>query len=160
MPLAHKVKEKTQPNAVSDLLEQLLANAIDVKLSAKQAHWNVKGKSFISLHTLFDKVSTEVEEYVDMLAERTVQLGGTARGTLQEVSTRSGLPGYPPDIQEEQEHVRALSGAINMLSNTSRQAINIAISAGDMVTADLFTEITRGLDKLHWFVRSHIENVL
>jgi starvation-inducible DNA-binding protein len=156
MSFAHKIKEKTQPDTLTDLLNQLLANMIDFKLSAKQAHWNVKGENFISLHELFDKVSGEADGYADLLAERVVQLGGTAQGTLETVSEQSVLSPYPVDIHDGQEHVRALSGEISVLADAHRQAINTATDAGDMVTADLCTEVARGLDKLHWFVRSHL----
>ncbi len=101
-------------------------------------------------------MSSTVDEYADMLAERAVQLGGTAEGSLQTVAEQSVLPGYPVDIHEGFDHVRTLGGLIGMLADAHRQAINTSITAGDMVTADLFTEITRGLDKLHWFIRSHL----
>lgn len=156
MPLAHKLKESTQSATLIALLNQLLANTIDCKLSAKQAHWNVKGANFISLHELFDKVSIAVDEYADMLAERAVQLGGTAQGSLPTVAEQSVLPAYPVDIHEGSDHIRTLGSRIGMLADTQRQAINTAINVGDMVTADLLTEITRGLDKLHWFIRSHL----
>lgn len=155
MSFAHKTKEKSQFNALTGLLNQLLADAIDVKLSAKQAHWNVKGENFLSLHELFDKVSGEVEAYADMLAERVVQLGSSAQGTLQTVAGQSNLSAYPVDIHDGQEHLRALSASLTVLADASRQGINEATEGGDLVTADLLTEVTRGLDKLNWFVRSH-----
>jgi len=156
MPLAHRLKETTQAATLIALLNQLLANTLDFKLSAKQAHWNTKGANFIALHELFDKVSAQVDEYADMLAERAVQLGGLAQGSLATVAEQSVLPVYPVDLHEGSDHIRALSGLIGMLADAHRQAINTSANAGDMVTADLFTEITRGLDKLHWFIRSHL----
>jgi starvation-inducible DNA-binding protein len=138
------------------LLNQLLANAIDFRLSAKQAHWNVRGSNFIALHELFDKVSEEVDEYADLLAERAVQLGGTAQGDLQTVSCQSSLSIYPEDIHAGPEHIRALGANIGLLAADMREAINAATDAHDMVTADILTEITRGLDKLHWMIRSHL----
>jgi len=138
-----------------DMLNHLLTNTIDFKLSVKQAHWNVKGENFIALHELFDKVSKQVDEYADMLAERAVQLGGTAQGTLESIADQSVLPAYPVYIHESSEHVRELSASISMLADAHRQAINTAGGNGDMVTADLCTEIARGLDKLYWFIRSH-----
>lgn len=156
MPVAHKLKEIIQPTTTIALLNQLLANTIDFKLSAKQAHWNVRGENFIALHELFDKVSAAADEYADLLAERAVQLGGTAHGSLQTVSEQSVLPGYPADIHQAFDHVRVLSNHIGMLADAHRQSINTANEAGDIVTADMLTEVTRGLDKLHWFVRSHL----
>lgn len=158
MPIAHhpKVKENVQPTTMIVLLNQLLANTLDLKLSVKQAHWNVRGGNFIALHELFDKVSAQVEEYADMLAERAVQLGGTAHGDLQTIADQSVLPGYPTDIHEGFDHVRVLIGLMGMLADAHRQAINTAENSDDKVTADLLTEIARGLDKYHWFVRSHL----
>src|SRR5689334_18673029 len=78
-----------------DLLNARLADAVDLQTQCKQAHWNVKGPSFIALHELFDKVNGEVEDYVDLIAERAVQLGGTAKGTARQAALRSSLPEYP-----------------------------------------------------------------
>src|SRR4051812_7546831 len=81
--------------AVIDMLNQQLADTLDLELQAKQAHWNVKGPSFIALHELFDEVEGELEEYADELAERAVVLGGTALGTVRVASSASRLPEYP-----------------------------------------------------------------
>ena len=155
MSTAHKLKTKTQPDTLIALLNQSLANTIDVRLAAKQAHWNVKGEAFIALHELFDTVSTEVDRYADLLAERAVQLGGMAQGTLQEAAERSRLSPYPANIQDSRKHTAALAGMIGALAENLRQAIDTAAGQGDAVTADLLTEITRGLDKMRWFVESH-----
>lgn len=135
-------------------LNQSLASAIDLKLQAKQAHWNVKGETFIALHELFDTVATEADGYADMLAERAVQLGGVAQGTLQVVARQSSLDAYPLTMQGSQPHVAALTGALRAMADNARQGIDVADEAGDKVTADLFTEVARGLDKLRWFVES------
>jgi len=155
MSSAPKFKTKVQPGVLIALLNQSLADAIDLKLQAKQAHWNVKGENFIALHELFDKAATEIDDYADMLAERAVQLGGMAHGTLQEVARHSKLAAYPAAIQEGGQHVKALSAAVGMLVDSLRQAIDLSAEEGDAVTADLFTEITRGLDKWRWFIESH-----
>src|SRR5688500_20035945 len=67
------------------LLNGRLADCIDLQTMCKQAHWNVKGLQFISLHKLFDEINEDVEEYVDLIAERIVQLGGIAEGTTRVV---------------------------------------------------------------------------
>src|SRR5213592_4670897 len=69
------LREKTR-RAMIDLLNQELADVLDLGLQAKQAHWNVKGPHFIGLHELFDKVAEELEEFTDSIAERAVELGG------------------------------------------------------------------------------------
>ena len=81
-----------------DMLNQSLADILDLGLQAKQAHWNVKGPHFMGLHELFDKVAEELEEFTDEIAERAVELGGVALGTVQTVAKTSRLPAYPLDL--------------------------------------------------------------
>jgi len=138
-----------------DLLNRHLADAFDLAYQAKQAHWNVKGPSFIALHELFDKVVEEIEEYVDEIAERAVELGGTALGTVRVSAGSSRLSEYPLDISSGRAHVKALSGALAKFGKTSRAAIDAAAALGDADTADLFTEVSRGVDKLLWKVEAH-----
>ena len=148
--------EKTRTE-VGALLNANLANAIHLTLQAKQAHWNVKGPSFFQLHELFDKVYEESGEWVDMLAERAVQLGGVAEGTLDLVSERSQLAPYGLELASGRDHVEALSGALSVFGESIRAAISAADKAGDEDSADLFTEISRGSDKMLWFVEAHAQ---
>jgi starvation-inducible DNA-binding protein len=139
---------------IADLLNMRLADCIDLQTQCKQAHWNVKGPSFIALHKLFDDINEDVEEYVDLLAERVVQLGGVAQGTARTVASRSRLEEYP-DLIKGQEHVDALSSALATFGHAARTAILEADELGDPATADILTEITRGIDKWLWFVEAH-----
>lgn len=138
------------------LLNRHLAAAIDLHAQMKQAHWNVRGLAFIAIHELFDKVSVEVESYSDALAERAGGLGGTARGTIQVAVEQSFLSPYPLGIADEKEHIFAVSGALAGFAESVREAINLATAFGDVDTADLFTEISRGIDHQLWFVESHV----
>lgn len=156
MTAVPKTKNSALPNSITALLNQLLANTIAFRMSAKEAHWNVRGKNFSALHGLFDQVSAEADAYADLLAERAGQLDAQAQGTLQFVSHHSSLPAYPASIVSGQDHLVALSGAMTLLADMHRQAVNTATDAGDMVTADILTEITRGFDKLLWLVKSHL----
>src|ERR1700688_3287103 len=122
---------------VIDLLNQRLADAIDLDTQAKQAHWNVKGPQFIALHKLFDEIYAAVEDYVDLLAERVVQLGGTAEGTSAIVAERSDLPQYPINISSGEEHVWALSNALATFGKGIRQAINETDDLGDADATDI-----------------------
>jgi len=137
------------------LLNANLANGIDMQLRAKQAHWSVKGPSFISLHELFDKVYDEAAGWVDLIAERAVQLGGVAEGTIEMVSQRSKLPEYGLDLVNGPEHVEAVASSLATFGRSVRKAIDSADSLGDADTADIFTEISRGVDKMLWFVEAH-----
>ncbi len=140
---------------IISLLQDRLADCIDLMNQGKQAHWNVKGPSFFALHELFDKVSEGTEEYVDLIAERIVQLGGIAEGTIQAVGKRSTLPEYPLDISKGSEHVARFSHALAYFGELARRAIDQANEIRDADTADLFTEISRGVDKWLWMVEAH-----
>jgi starvation-inducible DNA-binding protein len=138
------------------LLNSRLADAIDLGTQAKQAHWNVKGPNFIALHELFDQIAEHIEDHVDTLAERITALGGTADGTIAAVSRTSSLPPYPTDITEGIQHVDALSSAVANFGAKVRKGIDEATQAGDADTADLFTGISREIDKDLWFLEAHL----
>jgi starvation-inducible DNA-binding protein len=142
---------------VVELLNARLADCIDLQTQTKQAHWNVKGPNFIGLHELFDKVNGAVEEYVDEIAERAVQLGGVAEGTARMVAQRTTLAEYPARTVDGHSHVDALSSALAAFGKSARKAIDQANELGDLDTADLFTEVSRGIDKWLWFVEAHLQ---
>jgi starvation-inducible DNA-binding protein len=148
------LSEETRAQVV-ELLNRRLADCIDLQTQCKQAHWNVKGQSFIGLHKLFDEINEDVEEYVDLLAERVVQLGGVAEGTARCAAERSTLAEYPNDISEGEDHVDALSTALASFGRLCRKGIDTSDDLGDADTSDLLTEISRGIDKWLWFVEAH-----
>jgi starvation-inducible DNA-binding protein len=137
------------------LMNQRLASVVDLQTQMKQAHWNVKGPSFIGLHELFDRVDEAVESYADMIAERIVQLGGIAEGTARVAARRSRLEEYPLTISDGLAHVDAVVLALSTFGHDARNTIQEATDLGDADTADLFTEISRGIDKWLWFVEAH-----
>src|SRR5215211_1594780 len=109
---------------IAELLNRRLADCIDLQTQCKQAHWNVKGPSFIGLHKLFDDINSDVEEYIDLLAERVVQLGGVAEGTARCVAERSTLSDYPGYLTTSESHVDALSSALAQFGAGARKAIS------------------------------------
>ena len=137
------------------LLNARLADAIDLRLQIKHAHWNVKGPSFIALHELFDKVAASIDEYADELAERAVQLGASAEGRIAVVAKAGMLAAYPSSLTRESQHVEAVSKALAAFGKSVRAAIDKADDLGDADSADLFTEVSRGTDKWLWLVESH-----
>jgi starvation-inducible DNA-binding protein len=140
-----------------ELLNARLADCSDLETQVKQAHWNVKGPNFIALHELFDKINEEVEDYVDEIAERAVQLGGVAEGTARMVAKKTSLTEYPLSAVDGRSHVEALSSALAAFGKAARKAIGEANELGDLDTADLFTEVSRGIDKWLWFVEAHLQ---
>ena len=142
---------------LNTLLNQRLASAVDLQMQMKQAHWNVKGPNFIGLHELFDKVAEAVEDYVDQIAERVVQLGGVAEGTVRMAAARSRLVEYSPEIAEGAAHVEGVARALSTFGQEVRGSIEEANTLDDADTADLFTEVSRGIDKWLWFVEAHLQ---
>jgi starvation-inducible DNA-binding protein len=146
---------KTARVELNALINRRLADVIDLQMQLKQAHWNVKGPNFIGLHELFDKVAEEVENYTDMIAERVVQLGGVAEGTVRMSGARSRLDEYPLGIADGSAHVEAVARALSTFGREARATIDEADTLKDADTADLFTEVSRGIDKWLWFVEAH-----
>jgi starvation-inducible DNA-binding protein len=148
---------ETTRGKVVELLNARLADCIDLQTQTKQAHWNVKGPNFIALHELFDKINEEVEDYIDEIAERVVQVGGVAEGTARTAAKRSSLAEYPAKAVDGRSHVEALSSVLAAFGAAARKGINQANEVGDLDTADLFTEVSRGIDKWLWFVEAHLQ---
>ncbi len=153
---ANDLPEKSR-RELSALINQRLADAIDLQMQLKQAHWNVKGPNFTGLHELFDRIAQEAAGYVDMIAERGVQLGGIALGTVRVAASRSRLNEYPLTIGNGADHVEAVARALASFGREARVSIEETNELNDADTADLFTEISRGIDKWLWFVEAHAQ---
>lgn len=156
----HKTRNALESNAKTvsiDLLNGRLADGIDLSLITKQAHWNLKGPQFIGVHMMLDGFRTEQDEWNNSMAERAVQLGGTALGTTQTVAAMSKLPAYPTDVYAVADHLAALIDRYAHYGNALHENIDQAAEAGDADTADLFTEISRGIDKQLWFLEAHVQ---
>jgi len=143
-----------------EMLNQHLADTFDLMSQTKQAHWNVKGKDFYQLHLLFDEIAEEMAGFVDLIAERATSLGGYATGTVRMAADNSALPEYPVEVTEGMDHVRALVERFGLYANRIRAAIDASGGAGDQPTADLYTEISRAVDKRLWFLEAHIQRAL
>lgn len=143
---------------VSELCNARLMDCLDLQGQIKQAHWMVKGPNFIGLHLLFDTIYEAVQEYADLIAERAIQLGGTVSGTAKAVSEGSQLPEYPLEIVSCADHVASLSTALASFGKLVREGIEQADALGDQDAADIFTEVSRGIDKWLWFVEAHSQS--
>ena len=141
-----------------DLLNQQLADTADLFTQVKQAHWNVKGAQFIAVHKLFDDFAGDLLETVDELAERAVQLGGNALGTSRMAASATRLPEFPAGAVGSMAAVALLADRFAELGASTRSAIDVADAAGDADTADLFTGISRALDKALWFLEAHLQD--
>jgi len=151
-------QKNTRPNEqqakLIELLNRRLADAIDLQLQSRQAYWNVKGPHFMALGELFDKLAQGVEEYANLIAEHIVQLGGMAEGTAHAVARRSSLDEYVLATADGKGHIDALATKLTAFGKHVRYASEQANELKDTDTADLFTDIARGIDKWLWFVET------
>jgi len=154
MPRKNNALPENQQVKLVEMLNRRLADAIDLQLQSRQAYWNVKGPNFMALRELFDKIVQEVEEYANLIAERIVQLGGTAEGTAHAVADRTSLDGYRLPTADGNSHIAALSTTLMEFGRHVRYASTQASELKDTDTADIFTEIARGIDKWLWFVET------
>ena len=144
-------------STVIDILNARLADAIDLALLTKQAHWNLKGLQFIGVHEMLDLFRTAIDTHTDIIAERVAQLDGVALGTSQVVAQATKLAPYPTDIRKVPDHLAALADRYATLANQVREDIDATEEAGDADAADILTAFSRELDKDLWFIKSHLE---
>ncbi len=148
------LSEKVRRN-VAAILNDRLAYAIDLQSQIKQAHWNVKGPNFIALHELFDKLSDVVLEQIDEIAERVTSL---FFNLLRLAAKRSKLKNYPLSITAGKDNLFYLSTQMSVYGKAVRTAIAETDELGDVDTADLFTGISRDVDKYLWFLEAHLQD--
>ena len=148
--------EKTTRDLVA-LLNQSLADTLDLAYQTKQAHWNVKGQNFYGLHLLFDQLYGQLATYVDDFAERAVTMGGLALGTIRAAGGATTLPEYPLEARDSKVHVEALVERYGDYTRRMRKAIRRSEQLGDLDTADLYTSVSRSMDKALWMLRAHQE---
>jgi starvation-inducible DNA-binding protein len=157
--MAVKVKGLAD-NARKTAIEELnarLADGLALGMAIKQAHWNVKGVNFIAVHELFDTVYANLQEHLDIFAERVQILDGVAVGTAEAVAKTSTLKAYPTDLSKSSDHIRAICERMRDHGEKLRAAIDTTDEAGDANTADIFTAASRTADKDLWFLESHLE---
>ncbi len=144
--------------AIVALLNARLADSVDLRSQVKWAHWNVKGMHFIQLHELFDSVAAHLEDQTDTIAERIVTLGGVAIGTVRESAAKSGLNEADLSASDGASQLKWLVHNVAHHANALRQAVNESDDLGDKITTDLFTSVTRELDKDLWFLEAHLQS--
>lgn len=140
-----------------ELLNKQLADTFDLFSQTKQAHWNVKGPQFYQLHELYDELAERLLGHVDLIAERATALGGNATGTARMASQSTRLPEFSAAEVGSMESVKMLVERYAMLAESTREAIDTADEAKDTDTSDLFTEVSRDLDKDMWFLEAHLQ---
>lgn len=135
--------------ATGNLLQATLVDLVDLSLTAKQAHWNVVGRHFASVHSQLDELTSTARQYTDEVAERANAIGISPNGKARTVAESSGVPEFPDNWQTDADVIAAVESILEVLVQRLRTRIEESEKT-DLVTQDLLIEITKELEKLHW----------
>ncbi len=147
---------KSQRERLAEILNQRLADTLDLYSQIKQAHWNVKGLDFQQVHLLFDEQAEVFEEFADMIAERVTLLGGMANGTVRMAAAASTLEEFPTDTTDVVAYLTAVRDRVAAYAKANREAMAAVEKLDEPTTEDLLTEVSRGTDKQLYFLESHL----
>lgn len=147
-PLSDKDRAVT-----GDVLQATLVDLLDLSLVAKQAHWNLYGPRFRSIHQQLDEVVTTAREWADTVAERAAALGVSPDGRASVIAATSGLPDIPPGWCRDTAAVYALVGTLAAAIVRARAHIEVT-GASDPVTQDLLIGLTAELEKQSWMFQA------
>ena len=149
--------EKSRIESIN-LLNNSLANLTDLYSQIKNAHWNVKGMEFYSLHTMFDLIAVDIEKQIDIVAERVTSLGGTALGTIQEAVKNTNLNIYPSNVFNAKDHLEKLAKNFAIIIELTRQNIKQTADLDDYATNDIYINLVRVVELRLWFIEAHLQN--
>lgn len=135
-------------------LNMNLVDSIHFNIQCRQAHWNVKGRNFLSFHELFDKIYTASGEWSDLIAERIAHLGGIAKCNIETIASHTRLEPYDDRLADGMDHVRALIDSLSVFLKDITKTHKMASKMGDDDTADILGEVSRAGNKYLWFLRS------
>ncbi len=146
-----------QKNKVVEILQEKLAEALDMYSQAKFAHWNVKGINFYQLHLAFDRVADHIFPQVDQIAERLTQLGGVANGTVRQAAAVSRIPEFNTGLVAGMDYVTALADALGCYCASLRDASSKIDKIGDEPTSDFFKQLDVEAEEQLYFLEAHLE---
>jgi starvation-inducible DNA-binding protein len=138
---------------VGRALQGALVDLVDLSLVAKQAHWNVVGTNFRSLHLQLDEVVLLARNQADLVAERAMTIGVNPDGRAATVAKESGLPGHPEGTVKDADVVAYFVAALEATISRMRQRI-AATEVPDPVTQDLLIGATAELEKTYWMFQA------
>ena len=146
---------QTVPNtarlSAASALQKLLPELVAFTLHAKQAHWNVTGPAFLSLHALTDEIAADVRRWADRVAERAIALGFTVDARPGTVAAVAG--DFPAGRVSDHEAIAELVALIDGVAATAADALD-HLEVTDAVAHDLTVEIIEGLEKYRWMLRA------
>lgn len=142
-------------DATGSALQATLVDLIDLALLAKQAHWNVIGVNFRSVHLQLDELVVTARQYVDEVAERASAIGVSPNGTAAVVVADSGLPEFPAGWHTDLETVGFVVGLLGSVMARLRPRID-ETEKSDPVTQDLLISVARSIEEAHWMWQAQL----
>jgi starvation-inducible DNA-binding protein len=136
-------------------LQATLIDLLDLALITKQAHWNVVGGNFRSVHLQLDELVTTARKYVDDVAERASAIGVSPTGTARAVAAGSGLPDYPIGWQSDRDTVQNIVAALAAVIQRLRPRVD-ETDKTDLVTQDLLISVLRAIEEAHWMWQAQL----
>jgi starvation-inducible DNA-binding protein len=149
----HSTLSEQHAKTTGEALQGALVDLVDLSLLAKQAHWNVVGKNFRSVHLQLDEVVAAARQYTDTVAERAVAIGLTPDGRASTVSRESQVEPLDAGYIAAETVVDAFATRLNAIIGRMRERMN-ATEEADPVTQDLFIDIVADLEKLSWMFQA------
>jgi starvation-inducible DNA-binding protein len=134
-------------------LQATLVDLLDLSLGAKQAHWNVYGPRFRSVHVQLDEAATVARNHADTVAERAAALGVSPDGRAGTIAGASGVPCFPPGWTKDSDAVEALAHALSAVIERLRERI-VQVGPVDVVTEDLLIGLTSDLERQSWMFQA------
>jgi len=130
-------------------LNRALVDLVDLSLVAKQAHWNLVGKGFRSLHLQLDEVVDAVRIFSDDVAERAVTIGVAPDGRAATVARESAVAEHPAGWIQDTDVVDYFVAALKAVIGRLREGIDVTADA-DVVSQDMLIGVTAALEKHLW----------
>ena len=139
-----------------EALQGALVDLLDLSLVAKQAHWNVIGPRFRSIHLQLDEVVSLARNSADTVAERAAALGVSPDGRATTVSKESGIATFPTGYISDDHVVQALIAALDAVVVRMRKRV-LDTAEPDPVSQDVLIQITADLEKYAWMFQAERE---
>ena len=138
---------------VCDALQKTLVSLIDLGLQGKQAHWNLYGANFRSLHELLDAIVETARTSSDTLAERMNQLGVAPDGRSGTVASSTPLAEYSSDFEPVPRALRLVGDRLLTCDEVLRGA-RAAVADPDPLTEDLLIAVGQQIEMHLWMIQA------
>jgi starvation-inducible DNA-binding protein len=140
-----------------EMLSIILADEMVLYVKTRKFHWNVSGESFMELHKLFQNQYTELEETIDLVAERIGKLGGKTIGTMHEFANLTRLKESPNKYPNQKDMMKELLEDYETLIVEIRKDIETCNEKNkDAGTVDFLTAIMEQHESTAWILRRYL----